>query len=129
MPASPSRTILCVEDEELQLHLRKVLFESAGYKVLLARSGEDALRVFENSGIDAVVMDYSMVGMDGVAVAEQMKNAKPAAVIIVLSGHNAATGEESSAIDKWFQKADVEPEELLQYLHEVLEARGRDASA
>lgn len=69
--ASDTRTILCVEDEPLQLQLRKMLFESSGYRVLQARSAEPALELFRSQHVDAVVMDYWLSGTNGTAVAEE----------------------------------------------------------
>jgi response regulator RpfG family c-di-GMP phosphodiesterase len=48
---------LCIDDEEPGLVLRKALLESAGYRVLTARSGREGIRVFESNPVDAVVLE------------------------------------------------------------------------
>jgi CheY-like chemotaxis protein len=110
----PTRmTVLCVEDEESQLKLRRVLFESAGFVVLGARTGAEALELFRANEVDVVVLDYWMAGMNGLAVATELKRLRPATPILVLSGWASLPGETIGLVDAWFQKAHVQPEELL----------------
>lgn len=91
------RTVLCVEDEELQLTARRMLFEAAGYKVLGARSAKSAIETFESSHVDVVVMDYWLSDQNGngTAVAEQMKKLRPRTPIVMLSGFSALPGRSS----------------------------------
>lgn len=111
---SPTRmTVLCVEDEDSQLTLRKVLFESAGFQVFAARTGAQALELFRANPIDVVVLDYWMAGMNGLAVATELKRLRPRTPIIVLSGWTSLPGETIGLVDAWFQKAKVEPDDLL----------------
>ncbi len=110
----PTRmTVLCVEDEESQLKLRRALFESAGFAVLTARTGAEALELFRANSVDVVVLDYWMAGMNGLAVATELKQLRPSTPIIVLSGWTSLPGETIGLVDAWFQKAQVQPEELL----------------
>lgn len=104
---------MCVEDEELQLQLRKVLFESAGFSTALARDGSEALEMLEKNEVDAVVLDYRLAGSDGLAVAQAIKKRRPTLPIVVLSGSTSGPEESSSFVDCWFQKAQIEPEELI----------------
>ena len=106
-------SVLCVEDEESQLKLRKVLFESAGFVVFGARTGAEALELFLANVVDLVVLDYWMAGMNGLAVATELKRLRPTTPIIVLSGWTSLPGETIGLVDAWFQKAQVQPDELL----------------
>jgi CheY-like chemotaxis protein len=114
-----SKTILCVEDEQLQLKLRRLLFESVGYTVFEALSGAAALEVFRSHNVDAVVMDYSIAGTDGVSLATQLKAFRPGTPIIVLSGSPPESSLEG-VVDCWYRKFDIEPEELLAKVHSLL---------
>ena len=49
----PKRTILCVDDNEQSLSIRKVMLETRGYRVVACNSGLDALEQFKQGGIDA----------------------------------------------------------------------------
>ena len=111
---SPTRmTVLCVEDEDQQLKLRKLLFESEGFNVLTAQTGRQALELFQAHTVDAVVLDYWMAGMNGMAVATELKRLRPTIPIVVLSGWTSLPGETIGLVDAWFQKAQIQPAELV----------------
>jgi two-component system copper resistance phosphate regulon response regulator CusR len=111
--SSARKTILCVEDEEQQLKLRKILFEDAGFEVLVAQTGNEALDLFRQHEVDGVVLDYWMSGMNGLAVAREMKRTRPGTPIIVVSGFTSLPGETIGLVDAWFQKSKIEPEDLV----------------
>lgn len=122
--ASTGFTVLCVEDEDLQLNMRKRLFESAGYRVLEAQTAKEALDIFSSAQVDAVVMDYwlSGPGGNGTAIAEQMKRHRPQTPILMLSGFGALPGE-SAIVDLWLSKGHVEPRELVAEVRRLIERR------
>lgn len=118
---APTRaSVLCVEDEDSQLELRKLLFESAGFEFIGARSGGEALELFRAREVSAVVLDYWMASMNGLAVATEMKRLRPSVPVIILSGFAALPGEGAGLVDAWFQKAIIEPEELIQRVTELI---------
>jgi CheY-like chemotaxis protein len=116
------RTVLCVEDEQLQLQLRKVLLESAGFQVLLARSADAAMEAFRLQHVDAVVMDYWLSGKNGTAVAEEMKKIRPKIPIVMLSGFSSLPGE-GVVVDAWLRKGDVEPEQVVSEVRRLIGLR------
>ncbi|MGA7288545.1 MAG: response regulator, partial [Terriglobales bacterium] len=83
------KTILCVEDDELELKLRTMLFEASHFVVLPASSANLALEIFKSRPVDAVVMDYWLSGKSGTTVAEEMKRFRPRIPIVMLSGSPA----------------------------------------
>lgn len=116
------RTVLCVDDEQLQLQLRTILFESAGFKVLQARSAEAALELFRSQRVDAVVLDYWLSGTNGTAVAEEMKRLNPRIPIVMLSGYSSLPGE-GAVVDAWLRKAQVEPEDIINSVKKLIDIR------
>src|SRR5919197_374389 len=86
-------TVLCIDDEEPGLKVRKILLESAGHRVLTARSGGEGIRVFQAEPVDAVILDYWMSGMNGVAVARELKRLRPSTPIIILSAYGTILDE------------------------------------
>jgi CheY-like chemotaxis protein len=114
------KTILCAEDDQDQLTSRRLVFESAGFNVLLARTGTEALEIFRTNPVDAVVLDYWMPGMKGISVARAMKQLRPDTPILVLSGFSALPDETIGVVDSWLQKRDVEPSELLNEVNRLI---------
>src|SRR6516225_4118494 len=82
----PKRTILCVDDNEQALSIRKVMLETRGYRVLACNSGEEALERFRKGGVDLVLTDLVMPGLDGTRLIEEIKNLSPQTPAILLSG-------------------------------------------
>lgn len=120
---SPSlKTILCVDDEQLQLQLRRALLESAGFAVLQAQSAKAAMDIFREHQIDAVVMDYWLSDKNGTAVAEEMKQLRPRTPIVMLSGFSSLPGE-GAVVDAWLRKAAIEPEDLVNEVKRLIGLR------
>ncbi len=85
MPA----TILCIDDQEHGLFIRKIVLEREGYRVLTATNGARGLSLIDDHEVDAVVLDYRMEGMDGEAVASLIKRRRPELPVLMLSGYAA----------------------------------------
>jgi CheY-like chemotaxis protein len=87
--AGGRETILVVEDEELMLSLVTSVLEQKGYKVLVARDGEEAVRLHkENIGkIDLVLSDIGLPKLDGWEASQRMKQVDPDLRVVVASGY------------------------------------------
>lgn len=125
-PKDAPATILCVDDEEPGLVVRKILLEDAGYKVLTARSGPEGIRVFNSQAVDVVVLDYWMSGMNGVAVARELKRLNPGIPIIILSAYGTLLDETLGLAEVWIRKGEEDPQYLLSQVAEVLKRRNAD---
>jgi CheY-like chemotaxis protein len=117
-------TILCVDDEEPGLVVRKMLLEQAGYKVLTARSGMEGIRLFQNQPADVVILDYWMSGMNGVAAARELKRLKPDLPIIILSAYGTLLDETLGLAEVWIRKGEEDPQYLLSKVRELLARTG-----
>src|SRR3954463_6471405 len=84
---SASPKILCVDDEPNVLVLRKVLLGSAGYEVLVAEEGQGGLKVFRDTHVDVVVLDYKMPGMTGDEVAREMRRLRPSVPLLLVTAY------------------------------------------
>jgi CheY-like chemotaxis protein len=111
--------ILCVDDEPIGLEVRKMLLQFEGYEVLTARSGPEGLQVFASNPVDAVVLDYSMPGMNGDEVAAEMKRLKPAVKILLLSAFVDLPEEALKCVDKRTVKGSA-PVAFLEDLQQLL---------
>jgi signal transduction histidine kinase len=80
----PQKTILLVDDEAVIRDLCSRALK--GYRMLEAGSGEAALALFDKGGIDVVLTDVMMPGMDGIELLKRLKEKDPTIVVIVLTG-------------------------------------------
>ena len=115
--------ILCIDDEEPALLLRRVLLENAGYRVFTAPTGKQGIEVFRYQPIDVVILDYWMADMDGLDVAEQLKTLSPKTPIIMLSGYTSILDESLGKVDLWLRKGEGDPEQLLSAVMQALNSR------
>jgi two-component system, cell cycle sensor histidine kinase and response regulator CckA len=80
--------ILLVEDEGYVRDVACEILESAGYKVLTAKSGLEALEIFREQGpVRLLVTDVVMPGMDGRDLAERLTSLQPELKTIYMSGY------------------------------------------
>lgn len=80
--------ILCVDDEQIPLSLRKSVLEKMGYSVLTANSGAEALEQLQKQHVDLVLTDMLMPGLSGVELSREIKQRMPGIPIILFSGVN-----------------------------------------
>jgi CheY-like chemotaxis protein len=114
-------TILCIDDEQTALQLRQALLQSAGYKVLAAKSGAAALKTFRSEEVDAVILDYWMADMNGMQVAREIRKLNSRIPIIILSAYGELLDESLGVADLWIRKGEEDPQYLLARLEELLE--------
>ena len=119
--------ILCIDDEEPALLLRRRILEKAGYRVFTALTGKEGIEIFRFRPIDAVILDYWMADMDGLDVAAQLKKLNPKTPVIVLSGYTSILDEGMGRVDLWLRKGEGDPEQLLLAVAQLL-SRTRSAS-
>jgi CheY-like chemotaxis protein len=86
--AQSNAVILCVDDDENSLILRKLVLQKAGYNVVTASSATQALGVLSSRKIDLVLSDQLMPGQNGTELARQIKVKWPKLPVILLSGVN-----------------------------------------
>ena len=68
------KRILVVDDEEILTVTFVKLLETAGYGVLVASRGEDAVVMVEEDDFDLIICDIRMPGQDGVKTIQQIRN-------------------------------------------------------
>lgn len=116
---SNGKVILCVDDEDIGLSIRKMLLESRGYRVFTVENGPDALVLLSSETIDLVILDYLMPGMNGDVVALKIKDLRPNLPIIMLSAYIDLPGEALTAVDKSLTKGEATVV-LLEAIEELL---------
>ncbi len=83
-------TILLVDDEEGILEIGRAMIEDLGYQAMTARSGEEAIDLYtaHKDGIDLVLLDMIMPGMNGGKVYDRLKSINPGINVLLISGYS-----------------------------------------
>lgn len=115
----PKRTILCVDDNEQSLSYRKIVLETRGYRVASYSRGQEALERFRQGGIDLVVTDMSMPGLDGPQLIAAIKKITPQVPAILISSKLRVYDHESQA-DVFLAKGMYAPADLLERIRLLL---------
>ena len=90
-------SILVCDDEEIMRDVLETILSSAGYKVDLAKTGEEALEIYDQKTFDVVLMDVSMPGMGGLTALQELVKLDSEAVVLMITAY--ATFD--TAISAW----------------------------
>jgi len=115
----PKRTILCVDDNEQSLSIRKVMLETRGYRVIARTTGKEALETFKQGGIDLLLSDLVMPDMDGADLVGKIKDISPETPAILFSGKIKIYDKDMRA-DLFIPKGMYAPVELLERIRVLL---------
>lgn len=119
-------TVLVVEDDFLVRLCAADALSDAGYNVLQAASGPDALRLIEDRPVDVVFTDINMPGaFDGAGLARRVRQRWPATAVVITSGRGCPEGDLGEAR---FLPKPYMPDNLPQLMEEVLGFAGHDAA-
>jgi two-component system, cell cycle sensor histidine kinase and response regulator CckA len=114
------KPVILVADDEAQVRdLIRYILESAGYAVLTAADGEQALQVSRTfpTTIHLLLSDVLMPKLDGIALREQILQERPATKVLLLSGTAERPPGEVEFLRKPFQA-----EILTQHVRRLLSA-------
>lgn len=121
-PADARETILLVEDEPAVRQLFAQALSRAGYRVLEARNGQEAIKVFDQHGdsIDLLLTDMRMPYMGGAELAHLLRARRLTLKLICISGYPGTIGPDLAAdfLAKPFSR-----DELLKKVREVLDRK------
>lgn len=109
-------TILVADDEP---DLREVIVATltdAGYAVLPASDGYEAVRLLADSWVSLLITDFTMPGIDGLELARQAKVMRPNLRVIYLSGYSVGS---SSIVGPTYGPVLQKPMRMVELLDEV----------
>ena len=115
--------VLVVDDDSGMLQSLKGLLASHGQETVVARSGQEALDRLE--GVDAVITDFAMPGMDGVQLVQTIRDRDETIPVILLTAHGservAVQAMKSGAYD--YMAKPFDGDEFTLVVGRALEAR------
>ncbi|MBF0552414.1 MAG: response regulator, partial [Deltaproteobacteria bacterium] len=127
MPRGGSETILLVDDEEFIRELGYVLLTKAGYQVIKASNGKEALDVYQARGgeIALVILDLIMPEMGGKQCLEGLLGLDPSIKVLIASGYSAdGPGKEAlEAGAKGFVNKPYNNRQMLEVVRSILDEK------
>jgi DNA-binding NtrC family response regulator len=80
-------SVLVVDDEEIMREVLETLLSADGYRVDLAKTGEEGLEAYGRRAYDVVLLDVSMPGIGGLRALEEFLKMDPEAVIVMITAY------------------------------------------
>ena len=122
----PRKTILCVEDNEQVLSVRKFLLETRGYRVLGMTTAAEALEYLQEvaqGSVDLLLADLILPQMDGNELIRRAKQVHPGLPTLLVSG-TMTNFDRAASADAFLPKGACTPAEVLERIR-ILVARKR----
>ncbi|HEX7012458.1 MAG TPA: response regulator [Steroidobacteraceae bacterium] len=118
------QTILAVDDSAPMRQMVRYTLEGAGYRVVQASDGVEALEFARTSGVDLVLTDINMPRMDGIRMVRELRALQaykfiPVLVLTTESGEDMKQRGREAGATGWIVKP-FNPEQLLHTIARVL---------
>lgn len=122
---SDKKIILIVEDDPILLKMYGEKFSFEGFKVLVARDGEEALKVTKEQKLDAILLDIMLPRMSGTDFLEKLNQDPKGKSIPVVALTNLAEEEERQkalklGVREYLVKAMQTPEQVVGVIKKCL---------
>jgi len=115
--------VLVVDDDAKILRFVRTSLTLAGYEVVTATTGEEALQLQKSKKPDVMLLDIFMPGMDGFEVLRRLR-ATSELPVIVFSAHASAAGEALGLGANDFLAKPFMPDELAKRIEHILKSKG-----
>ena len=124
MSGAHQQTILAVDDSASMRQMVRFTLEGAGYKVVQASDGMEALEVARGASVDLVLTDVNMPRMDGISLVRELRSLDsyrlvPMLVLTTESGQETKMRGKQAGATGWIVKP-FNPEQLLATISRVL---------
>jgi len=86
-PSRSGRTVIWIEDDEFITGYGRLLFAEAGWRLSLARTGTEGLRLAEEVQADVILLDLKLPDLSGLAVLERLSSIRPGIPVVVLTSY------------------------------------------
>lgn len=127
-PGEQAATVLLADDEEVVAQVARQTLETAGFSVLLARDGRQALEIFERhqQAIAVAVLDMTMPEITGAELLQRFRHQRAELPVLLSSGFSEQDLSDRLGGQRWtaFIKKPYRPKELLSAVRQALAADG-----
>ena len=128
------RRVLVVDDSPGVRQIVAGALTAGGFETVVAGSAEEALDIVTQGDVDAIVVDYSMPGSDGIALVQSVRARSTTLPIVMMSAVAERADQErarAAGVNAYFDKSDFREGALVSTLHSLLEPadKGREAHA
>lgn len=118
-----SKTILAVDDSRTMRDMVSHTLKGAGFNVLTAEDGNDAVAILKDHAFDLIITDLNMPGLDGFGVIEFARNNQqhkfvPILMLTTESDQQKKDRGKAMGATGWIVKP-FNPEKLVQIVHKV----------
>ncbi|MER7439961.1 SpoIIE family protein phosphatase [Micromonospora avicenniae] len=120
---STQPTVLVVDDSRTKRYLLVSWLTRAGFQVIEAESGTEALTRVETDQVDLVVLDVRLPDVNGFEVCERIKNLRPSTPVIHVSAHAVDVADRARGLTRGadaYLAEPIEPDELIATANAVL---------
>lgn len=111
--------IMIVDDEPQVAEVLAKSLMRQGHRTTVVHSGEDALQALATSSPDAMFLDVSMPGMNGLDVMAEVRRRRPSLAVVVITGH--ATAEEIEDVKRLGAVEVIQKPSALTNYHRAIE--------
>lgn len=115
--------ILIVDDEPQVAEVLSTSLQRQGHRTTVVHSGQEALNRLKTASPDAMFLDVSMPGMNGLDVMAQVRQVRPSLAVVVITGH--ATAEEIEHVKRMGAVDVIQKPSALTHYHQAIERLGR----
>jgi CheY-like chemotaxis protein len=111
--------IMIVDDEPQVAEVLATSLRRQGHSTLVVHSGREAIDRLKSASPDAMFLDISMPGMNGLDVMAEVRRLKPELAVVVITGH--ATAEEIEDVKKLGAVDVIQKPSALTHYHQAIE--------
>lgn len=126
--------VLVVDDSPGVRQIVAGALAAGGFDTVVAGTAEEAVDIVGAGGVDAIVVDYSLPGSDGISLVEDVRSRSTVLPIVMMSAVADRADQDrakAAGVDAYFDKSDFREGALVSTLHSLLERadKGREAQA
>jgi two-component system chemotaxis response regulator CheY len=117
------RTVLTVDDSRTMREMVSVTLRGAGFEVVQADDGVNALKVLQTAEVDVIITDLNMPNMDGLELVKELRakpqfKGKPILFLTTRSGDEDKAKGRAAGATGWIVKP-FDPQRLVQVVNKV----------